>query len=252
MNVRILLSAALTLVTLVMAWASLPVLAAVPPVRIAVVPGGGSGKEQQIVDEIKAPLQNNPQIVLSTVNPDWYVICNVLSKTDPAQLSVTCNGTVTIKTSDGHVIDTVSTEVTKQDFAVSPTTSLNRVLIDKAAREAISTVAQRAVPRILDGVTIEMDCRQKVVDAYRMADQGNVSGAIALLNQISADSPNYRRARRVIKELSARGGGRRPAAAARPKSSLTQAKIQAVEAKQKANAAEQRALELEKSLLNGK
>jgi hypothetical protein len=86
-----------------------------------------------------------------------------------------------------------------------------------------------------------------------MADQGNVSGAIALLNQIPADSPNFRRARRVIKELSGRGGGRRPAATAKPRpSSLTQAKIHAVEAKQKANTAEQKALELEKSLLNGK
>lgn len=51
--------------------------AGAPPVRIAVVPGGGSGIEQEIVDRISSSLSANQNIALSTVNPDWYVVCNI-------------------------------------------------------------------------------------------------------------------------------------------------------------------------------
>lgn len=257
LNVRRVIVVALALAALVMVtsweWAR-PVSAQMPTVRIAVVPGGGSGMEQEVVDGINGRLSGDPSIALSTVNPDWYVICNILDKTDFQQMAVRVNGTVTIKTTDGHVVDTVSTMVNKQDFAVSPGQGVNRVLIDRAIREVISALVDRATPKIMMAVQIEMATRQKVVDAYKLAGSGRVAEAIAILNEISPDSPQYRRARRVISELRARGGGRRPAPKPRSTSqgSLNQAKIQAIEAKQKANTAEQKALQMEKSLLNGK
>ncbi len=55
---------------------------AAPPVRIAVVPGGGSGQEQSAVDGITAGLEGNSNITLSTVNPDWYVVCSINEQTD--------------------------------------------------------------------------------------------------------------------------------------------------------------------------
>lgn len=257
MNVRRVVVVALAIATLVMVsswnWPR-PVAAQMPTVRIAVVPGGGSGMEQEVVDGINGRLSGDPNVALSTVNPDWYVICNILDKTDFQQMAVRVNGTVTIKTTDGHVVDTVSTMVNKQDFAVSPGQGLNRVLIDRAIREVISALVDRATPKIMMAVQIEMATRQKVVDAYKMADSGRIAEAIAILNEITPDSPQYRRARRVIAELRARGGGRRPGPKPRTSStgSLNQAKLQAIEAKQKANTAEQKALQMEKSLLNGK
>ena len=71
---------------------------AAPPVRIAVVPGGGSGQEQSAVDGISAGLEGNSNITLSTVNPDWYVVCSIIEQTDQVGGTVKVNGTVTIKT----------------------------------------------------------------------------------------------------------------------------------------------------------
>lgn len=260
MNLRSLLTAAITLAALVMATLIQPVFADMPPVRIAVVPGGGSGMEQDVVDGINNSLSGQSQIALSTVNPDWFAICNILDKTDIQGQNVRVNGTVTIKTSDGHVVDTVSTMVNKQDFSLTPGTPVNRVLVDNAVREVIRSLVERSVPKIMNAVQIEMATREKVVRAYKLADQGQVAAAIALLNEISQDSPQFKRARRVISELRARGGGRSGGGGARkssyrpsqPQPTLNQAKMNAVVAKQKALTAEQKALELEKSLLKGK
>lgn len=256
MNLRRLLMAATLLAALVMVTFIRPSVAEVPTVRVAVVPGGGSGMEQEVVDGINNQLAGNSKVALSTVNPDWYAICNILDKTDIAGQNVRVNGTVTIKTTDGHVVDTVSTMVNKQDFSLTPGTPVNRVLVDRAVREVIQALVERSVPKINNAVEIEMATREKVVSAYRLADQGRVAEAVALLNQIPADSPQFRRARRVIAELQRRGGSRRPApkraAAPRSTSSLTQAKLQAVDAQQKAISAQQKALDLEKSLLKGR
>lgn len=259
LNLRSLLTAAITLAALVMATLIQPVFAEMPPVRIAVVPGGGSGMEQDVVDGINNSLSGQSQIALSTVNPDWFAICNILDKTDIQGQNVRVNGTVTIKTTDGHVVDTVSTMVNKQDFSLTPGTPVNRVLVDNAVREVIRSLVERSVPKIMNAVQIEMVTREKVVRAYKLADQGQVAAAIALLNEISQDSPQFKRARRVISELRARGSGRSGGGArkssyrpSQAQPTLNQAKMNAVVAKQKALTAEQKALELEKSLLKGK
>ena len=119
---------------------------AAPPVRIAVVCGGGSGIEQEIVDRISNNLSSNSDIVLSTVNPDWYVTCNINENIDQASGAVRYNGSVIVKTAGGHVISTKAVQKYNQDFSLSPGAPLNKKLVDNAAREVISSAADRCCP----------------------------------------------------------------------------------------------------------
>src|SRR5580693_3166201 len=89
---------------------------AAPPVRIAVVCGGGSGIEQEIVDRISNNLSSINDVVLSTVNPDWYVVCNINENIDQASGAVRYNGSVIVKTAGGHVISTKAVQKYNQDF----------------------------------------------------------------------------------------------------------------------------------------
>src|ERR1017187_3684804 len=79
---------------------------AAPPVRIAVVPGGGSGQEQEVVDRITDRLQEIQTVALSTVNPDWYVVCNIKENIDQVSGQIRYNGTVIIKTVGGDILGT--------------------------------------------------------------------------------------------------------------------------------------------------
>lgn len=124
-------------------------LAAAPPVRIAVVTGGGSGIEQEIVDKITNEIQNNPNVSVSTVNPDWYVVCNIKEMMDQMSGQIRYNGNVIIKTSGkGQIIDTVAVQKYNQDFSVTPGAQLNKALVDRAAKEATSAAASRTIPAI--------------------------------------------------------------------------------------------------------
>jgi hypothetical protein len=149
------------------------VLAAAPPVRMAIVAGNASGMEQEVADRIGDQLQGNNNIKVSTVNPDWMAVVNIVDKTDNIALTIRVNGTLTIKTKDGHVIDTVSVQTNKQDFSTTVGTPqpLNRALVDSAARETIDKLVERAVTPINEAVEIEMQTREKIIQANDLADQ---------------------------------------------------------------------------------
>ncbi len=179
----------------------LSVSAQVPPVRIAVVPGGGSGMEQEVVDRISSLLQDNSNIALSTVNPDWYVVCNIIDRQDVAGANVRVNGTVTIKSTDGHVINTVSMQTNKQDFALSPGTPLNKQLVEKAVAEVIDGLVVRAITPIQQAVDLEMQVREKIIQALNLSDQDKYDEALPILMTISPDTPNFRKVRSLIAEF---------------------------------------------------
>ncbi len=180
--------------------AILPVLAA-PPVRIAVTCGGGSGMEQDVVDRISSDLSSNTNVVVSTVNPDWFITCNILDRTDTAGGSVRVNGTVVIKTTDGQVLNTVSTQTNKQDFALQTGTPVNKRLQDNAAREVIQALVERAREPISTAVDIEIQTRDKIIKAQRLGDEDKYDEAIELLMPISPDTPHFRGVRQLISDF---------------------------------------------------
>lgn len=180
--------------------AVLPALAA-PPVRIAVTCGGGSGMEQDVVDRISGELQNNSNVVVSTVNPDWFVTCNIVDRTDTAGGSVRVNGTVVIKTTDGHVLNTVSTQTNKSDFSLQPGTPVNKRLQDNAAREVIQALVERCREPISAAVDTEIQTRDKIIKAQRLGDEDKYEEAIELLSPISPDTPHFRGVRQLIGEF---------------------------------------------------
>ncbi len=174
---------------------------AAPPVRIAVVPGGGSGQEQTAADQIAAGLDGNPNIVLSTVNPDWYVVCNIVEQPDIVAGNVKVNGTVLIKTTDGQVVNTVSVQTNKQDFSLQPGAPLNKVLVDSAVREVAAGMAQRALTPIQNAVDVEIRTRDLIISAEGLGDKDSYDEAIATLLPISPDTPHFRAVRALIDEL---------------------------------------------------
>ena len=175
---------------------------AAPPVRIAVIPSGGSGMEQEVCDRISDQLQSNQSIALSTVNPDWFVTVSIVDKADLVAQTVRVNGTVTIKSTDGHVLNTVSAQTNKSDFNTSPGTPapLNKALVDSAVREVIGGLSQRAVGPIQDAVEVEMATREKIIKAKFLADEDKYDEALQLLMTISPDTPHFKGARSLIAE----------------------------------------------------
>ena len=171
---------------------------AAPPVRIAVVPGGGSGMEQDVVDRISNALQNNDGIALSTVNPDWYVVCNIKENIDQASGAIRYNGTVLVKTTDGQVIGTYAVQKYNQDFSLSPGAAPNKALVDGAARDVISGLAQRAIAPIQQAVIVEMETRERVVQAQELASQDKYDEAIELLGPITPDTAHFGRVQKTL------------------------------------------------------
>lgn len=179
----------------------LPSLAA-PPVRIAIVPGGASGMEQEVVDRITDRLSGNPNIAISTVNPDWLAVVNISDKPDLMAQTIRVNGTLTIKTTDGHIVSTTSVQSNKQDFNLSPGTPapMNKALVDSAAREVIANLTERAINPIQDAVQVEIDTREKIISAHNFADDDKYDDALKLLMTISPETPHFKGARALIAE----------------------------------------------------
>lgn len=171
---------------------------AAPPIRVAVVPGSGSGMEQEVVDRITADLQSNPNVSLSTVNPDWFVQCNIIDRTDTAGGSVRVNGTVVIKTLNGHVLNTVSMQTNKQDFSLQPGTPVNKRLFDNAAREVVQGVVDRARQPLAAAIDLEITTRDQLMKAQSLADQDQYDEAMQTLAGVSQDSPHFQDARKLI------------------------------------------------------
>lgn len=189
------------LVLAVFIFCQLPLSASAPPVRVGVVTGGGSGIEQEIVDRITMRLEENPNVKVSTVNPDWYVVCNIKEFMDQMSGQIRYNGNVLIKTASGTVIDTVAVQQYKQDFSLTPGAPLNKALVDKAAREAISGAADRAVPKIERHAEIEMETRSRIIKAQMMAEQEEYNGAINALRLVSPDSTHFKNVRALMEEF---------------------------------------------------
>jgi hypothetical protein len=175
--------------------------ATAPPVRIAVVPGGGSGMEQDVVDRISSQLQSNEEIVLSTVNPDWYVVCNIKENIDQASGSIRYNGTVLVKTTDGQVIGTYAVQKYNQDFSLTPGAPPNKALVDGAARDVIGALAQRAIAPIQQAVVVEMETRERVMQADDLANQDKYDDAIGLLSPITPDTAHFARVQKMMQTL---------------------------------------------------
>lgn len=208
----------------------LPILAGGPPVRISVVTGGQSGIEQDIVDKISVQLEQNPDVAISTVNPDWQVVCTIKENMDQYSGQIRYNGDVVVKTMKGQVITTVAVQQYKQDFSVTPGAPLNKALVDRAAREATSGAAARAIPRIEQAVQTEMDTRGKIITAQIQAEQKQYDAAINTLRLVSPDSPHFQNARDLMNEFEtkkaalAKGARAASAAKAKKKATLTSSK----------------------------
>lgn len=173
---------------------------AAPPVRISVQTSNGSGIEQAIVDRISDNLQNNQDIVISTVNPDWFVLCSISENIDPGSGSIRYNGEVTVKTKTGHLLNRVAVQKYNQDFSVSGG-GLNKKLIDNAAREVIASAANRTIGPIQEQVIIEMETRERIIQAQNLGDQDQYNDALAILRPITPDTAHFQEVRALIGEL---------------------------------------------------
>lgn len=172
--------------------------AEVPAVRIAVVPGGGSGMEQEVVDRVSADLQNNSKAKVSTVNPDWFVQCNIFDRTDTVGASVRVNGTVVIKTVDGHVLNTVSMQTNKQDFSLTPGMPVNKALANKGVAEVINGLVDRIRQPLIDAIDVEIQTREKLMNAQNLGDEDKFQEGIQILMTVSQDSPHFSGARKLM------------------------------------------------------
>ncbi len=176
---------------------------AAPPVRIAVVPGGGSGMEQEVCDRISDRIQNNPSVEIGTVNPDWFAVVSIADKSDLMAQTTRVNGTITIKTRDGHVIDTISVQSNKQDFNTNPgvPAPMNKALVDSAVREVIGKLTERAVPPIESAVATEIETRDKIIQAHHLGDDDKYDEALEILMTITPKTPHFKGARELIAEF---------------------------------------------------
>ncbi len=172
-----------------------------PPVRIAVVPAGGSGIEQDVVDRISNQLESIDHVSVSTVNPDWYVVCNIQERMDQMSGQIRYNGTVTVKTIDGQVISNVAVQKYNQDFSLTPGAPLNKALVDGAAREVISGMAERALGPIEQAVQTEVDTRNRVGSAIELAQQDKFDEAMSNLSVVTPDSPHFKQVRALMAQF---------------------------------------------------
>ena len=179
----------------------LPAFGNAPPVRIAVVPAGGSGIEQEAVDRISSQLQDLKDVVISTVNPDWYVVCNIQENTNQMSGQIRYNGTVTVKTTDGQVVSSIAVQKYNQDFSLSPGAPLNKKLVDGAARDVIGGMSERAIGPLQQAVQTEMDTREHVIKAGQDADGDKYDEAIGLLAQVTPDSTHFKQVRAMIMQF---------------------------------------------------
>jgi hypothetical protein len=190
----------LTLLALAVFALALPALAA-PPVRVAIMPGGGSGIEQEIVDNISSRFDGDPGVVLSTVNPDWYCICNIHESNDQVSGQIRYNGTVTIKTGDGQVVSTVAVQKYNQDFSLQPGAPLNKKLVDSAARDVVSAISERASNQLRDAIQTELQSRDQIIKAESLASSNKYDEAISVLSGIGPDTVHFKAVQKRIAQF---------------------------------------------------
>ena len=170
-------------------------------VRLSIRAASGSGIEQDIVDYISARFSDDSNVVISTVNPDWTVECQILDNQDRMGGQIRYNGTVTVKTLDGQVVGTVSVQKYNQDYSVEPGAPLNKVLVNSAAKEVIGVVGERAAEKIHEAVEIEIQAREQIAKANLLADKDNYDEAIADLKEIGRDSVHFQAVQNSIAQF---------------------------------------------------
>lgn len=178
-----------------------PAAQAAPPVRIAVVPGGGSGQEQEVVDRISDRLQEmQAQVALGTVNPDWYVVCNIKENLDQVSGQIHYNGTVIIKTNTdpATILGTVAVQKYNQDFSLQPGAPLNKKLVDGAVRQVIAGLADRAMRPLQQAIEVEMETRDRMIKATELAQNDKYQDALDLLRPISPETPHFKQVRQMV------------------------------------------------------
>ncbi len=97
------------------------------------------------------------------------------------------------------MITTASVQKYNQDYVV-PGQQLNKRLVDNAARDVIQAVSDRSLPPIAQAVEIEMETRQKIIEAEIKAEDDKYDEATAILRPIEPDSPRFRAVRDLMDE----------------------------------------------------
>lgn len=174
---------------------------AAPPVRIAVVAGSGSGIEQEIVDRVTNSITALSDVEVSQVNPDWYVICNIHENLDQVSGAIRYNGSIIFKTAGGQVLNTVAVQKYNQDFSLSGGAPLNKKLVDNAARDVINSSANRIVGPIQQAVIVEMQTRDRIIQAEDLAEQDKYADAIDLLQPITPETTHFKDVRDLIDQF---------------------------------------------------
>jgi hypothetical protein len=192
------LKCSLIATSLIFSCGAISAYANIPPVRISVVAANGDGNEQQVVDRIIAELERSPDIIVSTINSDWFVKCSIKEINDQRSGQIRYNGTVTVTTADGQTINTTSVQKYNQDFSLQREEPLNKALVEGAAHRCVDEMSSRALEPIEDAVHTEMRTREMVLKATKLGDGGEYDQAIALLQQITPDSTHYWQVRALI------------------------------------------------------
>ncbi len=174
---------------------------AAAPVRLSIMASSGSGIEQDIVDYIAAHFNDDSNVVISTVNPDWQVSCQIVDKQDRQSGQIRYNGTVTIKTLDGQVVGTVSVQKYNQDYSLEQGAPLNKQLVDSAAKEVIKVVGERAAEKINEAVEVEIQTRDQIAKANFLGDKDEYDQAIVVLKEIGRDSVHFQAVQKSIAQF---------------------------------------------------
>src|SRR5262249_19254684 len=78
---------------------------------------------------------------------------------------------------------------------------LNKALVDSAARETIDKLAERAINPINDAVTIEMQTREKIIQAQGLAENDKYADALDILKAVGPDTPHFKGVRDLMAEF---------------------------------------------------
>lgn len=176
-------------------------------IRISIATDTDNGMEQQIVDYISDQLSGNTNVVLSTLNPDWYITCHIDQQLDRMTGQIRYNASVKIKTNDGQLIGAASAQKYNQDFApqsykpLNFGTPLNKKLVTDAAQDTVRDVGNRAINQLNQAIPIELKARKQLAEAQALIDNKKYPQAIEILRKVDLNSAHYKDAQKKILQL---------------------------------------------------
>jgi hypothetical protein len=86
---------------------------------------------------------------------------------------------------------------------MSPGAPLNKALVDRAARDVISQLADRAIGPLQQAVQIEMETRERVDKANELAEAGKFDEAMQLIEPITPDTTHFGQVQNLHEQLAA-------------------------------------------------